>query len=339
MPEPLKIILSRTDSIGDLILSLPMAGLIKEHLPDAQVWVLGKSYTRAIVSLSEYVDGFLNWDDIKAMPSETERIVFLKSIKADAFVHVFPVREIAVLARKAGIRMRIGTSGRLYHYLNCNHRPRFSRRRSNLHEAQLNLKLLRPLGIKLDLKPEAIYPYYGFTKVGALSEEFAELLDPNKTNLIIHPKSKGSAREWGLDNFARLLQILPEEKYKVFMTGTEHEGQLSRPALADKFPSLIDVTGKMNLEQLIAFIHQADGLIAASTGPLHIAASLGKWCLGIYPPIRPMHPGRWAPLGPQAHYLVEEKPCEDCRKTQQCACMENITAETVKLKLEAYGGP
>lgn len=64
----------------------------------------------------------------------------------------------------------------------------------------------------------------------------------------------------------------------------------------------------MNLKQFISFIAAADGLIAASTGPLHIAAALGKVALGIYPPIKPMHPpGRWAPLGKNASYLVLEK--------------------------------
>ncbi len=153
---------------------------------------------------------------------------------------------------------------------------------------------------------------------------------------ILHPKSKGSAREWGLNNFEQLIDILPAEKFKIFISGTEQEGLLSRDVLASGRPHITDLTGKMDLNQFIAFIQQADGLIAASTGPLHIAAALGKWVLGIYPPIKPMHPGRWGPIGQKAQYLVNEKDCSECRKLQHCACMEGITAEEVKRKLEAY---
>ena len=96
---------------------------------------------------------------------------------------------------------------------------------------------------------------------------------------------------------------------------------------------ITDLTGKMNLSQLMSFIAACDGLVAASTGPLHLAAALGIRAVGIYPPIRPMHPGRWAPLGRNATYLVLQKSCNDCRKQGACHCMEEITPDSVKARL------
>jgi ADP-heptose:LPS heptosyltransferase len=93
---------------------------------------------------------------------------------------------------------------------------------------------------------------------------------------------------------------------------------------------VIDITGKMSLPQFIAFIHKANYLVAASTGPLHIASSLGIGAIGIYPPIRPMHPGRWKPIGKNAKALVVNKSCENCRKTPaSCVCMNMIQAQQV----------
>ncbi len=60
-----KIILSRTDSIGDVILTLPMAGILKEMLTDCYIIFLGRDYTRDVVSLSIHIDEFISWDDIK----------------------------------------------------------------------------------------------------------------------------------------------------------------------------------------------------------------------------------------------------------------------------------
>jgi ADP-heptose:LPS heptosyltransferase len=148
--------------------------------------------------------------------------------------------------------------------------------------------------------------------------------------VILHPKSQGSAREWGLESFETLARRLHQNGYQVFISGTEAE----RPALQPLIDTLSDIAhsivGAMNLETFIAFINACDGLVAASTGPLHIAAALGKKAVGIYPPIRPMHPGRWAPVGVQATALAVERLCDQCRTNpQDCRCMQAIRPEDV----------
>lgn len=332
-----KVIISRTDSIGDVILTLPMAGKLKEMLSGCFVIFLGRDYTRDIVSLSEHVDEFISWDDIVKLKSKKDSVSVLRKTEADTIIHVFPRKEIAYLAKRAGIQDRIGTSGRLYHHFTCNILVKFSRKRSDLHEAQLNFKLLKPLGWNKPIRLKEIEKYYGLSNKSVLSEEFSSLIDPSKVNLILHPKSKGSAREWGLSNFQQLVDMLNKSKYKVFITGTEDEGELVRKQISFNH-GCVDLCGKMNLGQLIAFISETDGLIAASTGPLHIAAALGKRVIGIFPPIKPMHPGRWAPVGPNATHLVLNKDCADCRKEGICQCMKEIQPQKVKQVLDGYFG-
>ena len=53
-----KIILSRTDNIGDVVLALPMAGMIKKHYPDCKVIFLGRTYTKPIIDACENIDEF-----------------------------------------------------------------------------------------------------------------------------------------------------------------------------------------------------------------------------------------------------------------------------------------
>ena len=60
-----KIIISRTDSIGDVILTLPVAGVLKKTYPQAEIVFLGKKYTRDIVESSDNIDLFLDWDDLQ----------------------------------------------------------------------------------------------------------------------------------------------------------------------------------------------------------------------------------------------------------------------------------
>ena len=333
-----KIILSRADSIGDVVLTLPMAGKLKEMYPSSYIIFLGRDYTRDIVSLSTYIDEFLSWDEVARSENIRKRASVLKKTGADTIIHVFPLKEIAIAAKKAGIKTRIGTSGRLYHYVTCNKLVKFSRKRSNLHEAQLNFKLLKPLGLNNEINQKEVETYFGLNNIPILSKELHSLIDPSRVNLILHPKSKGSAREWGLENFQQLIDLLDDKRYKIFITGTEPEGQLFRKYITFKRNYCIDVSGKMNLKQLIAFIDQTDGLVAASTGPLHIAAALGKVAIGLYPPIKPMHPGRWAPVGPKATFIVNSKDCSDCRKEGICHCMTEIKPQKVQQILEDHFG-
>ena len=93
----------------------------------------------------------------------------------------------------------------------------------------------------------------------------------------------------------------------------------------------------MNLIEFISFINSADGLIAASTGPLHISASLGKNTLGLYPPIKPIFPKRWAPLGPKADFIVFEKECGKCKRDIiKCECIDLISPEVVLEKIKTW---
>ena len=207
------ILLSRTDSIGDVILTMPMAEILKKKYPGCRISFLGRSYTRAVIELSQHVDQFENWDDYEKL-SVPEQVQKLRTLKVDWFIHVFPNKKIATLAKKAGIKNRVGTSHRTFHWFTCNHRVSFSRRKSDLHEAQLNCHLLAPLNIEIpDLK--LLENSYDFKRPSEGLKKITPLIDPKKINLVLHPKSKGSAREWGLENFSRLIELLPVDKFKI----------------------------------------------------------------------------------------------------------------------------
>lgn len=324
------IIISRTDSIGDVILTLPLARILKEQYPQLKVAFMGKSYTKAVIESCVYVDAFIDVRDFLA-----EKVT-IDGARPDCILHVFPVKELAKRAKKLGIPWRIGTTGRLYHWHTCNKLVKLSRKKSELHEAQLNTKLLQPLGIDRNFSLETLGQSFGMERLVHLPAEMAALIDRSKFNLILHPRSQGSAREWGLDNFARLVNLLSPDQYKIFISGTAKERESLDPLFNVVGTKVTDICGRMDLATFMAFIHACDGLVANSTGPLHIAAALGKRAVGIYPPLRPMHPGRWQPLGARATYLVQEQICADCRKRPAaCHCMQDIRPEAVMQKLES----
>jgi hypothetical protein len=314
VPPPKHIIISRTDSIGDVILTLPLAGLIKKQFPNCSISFIGQPYTQAVIERCNEVDQFI---------SKADFIVASATFEADAIIHVFPDLAVAKAAKKMNIHFRIGTTNRWFHWLYCNRLVRLSRRHSPLHEAQLNAQLLKPIfspaHYTLDQLAEAA------SIDTAATTKFQ--LDQSKYHLILHPTSKGSAREWGMQNFEKLISLLPKNLFTLYICGLESDRAKLAPLLDQcDDEQVIDCTGKFNLNTYIDFIQATDGLIANSTGPLHIAALSNKDAFGIYPPIKPMHPGRWAPIGKHSHVFVLDKNCERCRHSQEaCACMLAIS--------------
>jgi ADP-heptose:LPS heptosyltransferase len=322
---PQKIIISRTDSIGDVCLTLPICKALKNHFPAVQIVFLGKTYTKAVIDACPYVDEFMNFSDLEQLENSSAIEAF-RQIQADAIVHVFPNKKVAKWSNKANIPVRIGTSHRLFHWTSCNHRPNFTRKNSELHEAQLNFELLQPFGISVPtfdsiktgqiLHPKAILSL-------SIEQQFSA-----RKKIILHCKSQGSAVEWGIENFMDLARELAQKDVQVFFTGTESEGQLFRSQLP-KHPLIVDVSGQLTLDELITFIARCDALVAASTGPLHLAGLLGTKAIGLFAPRRPIHPGRWRALGDNSSAIVKDEQCTLCAQGKICGCISEIGVAVV----------
>ena len=335
-------LVSRTDAIGDVVLTLPVAGRLKQLFPGCWVVFIGRAYTAPVAAACPWVDEVLDFDELQRLPA-AEQVGALQRYNAAAIVHVFPNRALAVLARRAGIPVRIGTRNRWWHWLTCNRLVALSRRHSPLHEAQLNLQLLAPLVPSAEALPlhavAALVLLWTPEPLAVAWQQRLAQRRPDQLNVVLHPRSRGSAREWGLDNFGHLARLLHQAGHRVFVTSTAAEGEELAGWLKLHAAYLAaDLTGQLTLPQFLAFLGAADGVVAGSTGPLHLAAALGRHALGLYPPIRPMHPGRWGPLGPGAEYLVFDRPgCQNCRaRPAACTCIKAIEAAVVAVRVQAW---
>jgi ADP-heptose:LPS heptosyltransferase len=315
MPTPFgHILICRTDNIGDVVLTLPLAGFLKSRYPGIRIDMLVRAYAAPVVRHCRFVDNVIEYDPAG------DPAAAIGHARYDTILFAFPNRRLAMAARRARIPNRVGTSHRLYHWLTCNKLAHFSRVKSALHEAQLNFALLRPLGIDHVPSLAEIPALYGLSAPARSSI--------GGYHFILHPKSNGNGREWPLAHFtelARQLSAYPDITLSV--TGSAAEGAL----LADQAPELLampnvrNLCGSMDLEGLLALIGSSNGLVASGTGPLHMSAALGRPTLGLFPPIKPIDPARWGALGAQARVLCAARPCGTCTDPQACTCMHAIT--------------
>ena len=326
---PENIILSRTDSIGDVILAMPMAKILKDKFPSIKIALLGKAYTKAAANACIYFDAFIDVEDFLTTQ------ITISGKQPQAIIHLNTVSKIAKRAKELKIPVRVGTAGRLYHWQTCNYLVKFSRKRSELHEAQLNLKLLKPFGITRNFSLKTIAQSYGLKQLQPLKNEYAALIKNDKFNVIIHPKSQGNAREWSIESFIDLIQLLDADKYNIFVSGTEAEKKFIQPLFEAVKNKVTDIVGRIPLDQFISFVNKCDGVVANSTGPIHIAAALGKDAIGIYPPLKPKHAGRWGPVGIKSQVFTLNKFCEKCKLTKDyCECINSIHPGIIKSALD-----
>ncbi|MEO8588831.1 MAG: glycosyltransferase family 9 protein [Flavobacteriales bacterium] len=328
MNVPRSLILSRPDALGDAVVTLSTAGWIKHLSPNTRIIALVKEYTRPVWAHCEHIDSIVTLESLSGGPAVQQ----LRDLNTDAIVHVFPHREVAQWAKRAAIPRRIGTSHRWWHWITCNERVDFSRKNSDLHEAHLNIKLLAPFGIAVP-KLADLTQHIGLRRP-EVPAEIAAMLAPDRKHVILHPLL-GSGVGWGFNNFAALIHALDPQRWQVFVTGTAAEAERYRAELPLHLPHVVDMGGHLSLEQLMALIGTSDALVAASTGPLHIAAALGIRAIGLYSMRRPIHPGRWAPMGRDAHALVNDPDCPVCAAGKPCDCITRIDPRRVLDLLEA----
>ena len=319
------VLICRTDNIGDVVLTLPLAGFLKTRFPGIKVDFLVRTYAAPVVQLCQFVDHVYNLEAI------CDARQFFSSGNWDAVIFAWPESHLTKAARQAGIRYRVGHSQRLHHWILCNKLAHFSRSKPPLHEAQINFAFLRPLGISMTPSLAQIIPWYGLhAKPDA---KLCVCTRPDAFQLILHTKSGGHGREWPLQHYLELAQsLMPQQDVVLCLTGSEKEGEYLHqhiPALLEQ-KNVVNLCGKLGLSELASLIACADGLIASGTGPLHIAAALGRPALGLFPSLKHMGIVRWGALGAHAQNLSTSTPCEMCTGVETCQCMQQIRPQQVE---------
>ena len=305
----------RTDRIGDLVLTLPMAEAIRRHDPSARITFCVQEYTAGLAALCPHIDDLLRVGD-RDLPRHAEDFAAaLRALRIDTAVFAYPRPRLAMAARRADIPVRVGTAYRWYAAL-FSHRVREHRKHATLHERDYNLNLLRALSISV---PEGLRPALSIPDELRRRAE-AVLggagIDPSARYVVVHPGSGGSAKDWPAASFARLGRELTRRapELQLLITGTEAERALVDEVRDGTETGARTLAETVPLEVLAAILSRAALCVANSTGPLHIAAATGTPALGLYPFETVCHPRRWGPLGERALALTPERDttCAAC---------------------------
>jgi ADP-heptose:LPS heptosyltransferase len=322
-----RYIVVRTDRIGDLILSLPVAEAIKEGDPGAEVCYVTSPRTSEIARACPFIDRVIEYDETAGGIGQVFELArAVKKVRAETALILRPTLRVAIAVALAGVRRRVGTAYRFYSFL-FTRTVKEHRKLAERHEAEYNLSCVRAI---LDIKERTYTPVI---KVDEAAERCARDVMKqrdlkHKGFAIIHPGSGGSARNLTLRSYARLADII-ESKFalRVLVTGGKDEIPLVDEMDGYRSGESLRLTDIPRLLDLAAVIAQAKVFVSGSTGPMHLAAAMGTPTLSFFSPVRSCSPRRWSPLGDTAAVILPPVPeCPTCKgdTCEHFDCMDMV---------------
>ena len=144
----------------------------------------------------------------------------------------------------------------------------------------------------------------------------------------------GPAKRWPLERFiAAAKQIAERENVRWVIIGGPKEAELAATiAAALGETSAINLAGKTTLAGLCETLAQCRLLLTNDSGPMHLAAALGKSVVAIFGSTEPTLTGPGLPDNPRHVILRHAPPCSPCF-LRECPidfrCMNAISVEEV----------
>lgn len=325
-PKQPVILISRTDRMGDLLLSLPAIHRVRELFHDARIIVLIRKYTADLLYGQDFIDRIICLDDYPFPALVTE----LKREQPDFFIALYSNAMVAKLARLSGAKHRVGPLSKFHSWFVYNEGLRQKRSKALKHEAEYNLDLINRLSFAKSTDQLYTQIFYA-----AEHKEYAERfissigISPDSRIVIINPFSGGSAKNLSVQQYLAIGKLISAS------VANAHIIYLATPA--DVFQPIKLVTnGRQSLFvnegsilNLVALLDKASLYLGASTGPTHIAAFLNKQVLAVYPKILNQSPFRWGLLGSgRVSYIQPDEACPQkfgCKRScKYYDCFQNL---------------
>lgn len=334
----MRILVTRTDRLGDVILATPVLRKLKELNPSSRVSFLVQPQWMPVLQYGSGVE-VLPYDP---KGDETALIESLRSYSFDVAYVLKDEPRVSRAVHAAGIPVRIGPYSSLRSFFHFNEGRWQRRSRCRMHEAEYNLDLLTPQtpAAHPGELPRAWIETGDSAKHRALDFLVRNRLQ-EKRFLVIHPGSSGSSRYLKTSKLHYLAQRLGQRGHRLVVSGGPLEAGLLEEFKAAVPEAVVLGSGAgLELDGLAEVFRAARIVIAHGTGPLHLAAAVDTPVFAVFPPLFVLSNRRWGPLSTCRTVWVPAVECPEkyrCRG-ERCAhfdCMDLFDVENAIRAVEA----
>ncbi|MDP2922271.1 MAG: lipopolysaccharide heptosyltransferase II [Candidatus Omnitrophota bacterium] len=333
MQIPKRILIVRTDRIGDVILSTPVIKNLRNFYPSAHIAFMCRPYTKDIAEGNPYLDEVIVYDKDGKHKSIWKSIGFasyLRKKKFDLAIILHPTDRMHTLLFFCGIAQRVGWNKKKG-WLLTQAIPH-TKQEGSKHELEYTLDILRAMNIPV-VDKDMYFPIKEEAE-----QKIEKILKENKIEdreefIVIHPSASCPSKRWPQEYFSKLVRLLKEKAgVKIAIITSKDEKSFGEQIVKEN--EVVDLRGNLSVAEIGSLLKRAKLFISNDSGPVHIAAALGIPVISIFGRNDfGLSPKRWKPLGEKSIYI--HKPPFECpiclahNCTKGFLCLKAIKPEDV----------
>ncbi|MBF0358827.1 MAG: lipopolysaccharide heptosyltransferase II [Magnetococcales bacterium] len=321
--------------VGDMVMAQPLFKLLKERQPETPIDVLAPEWSSPLLSRMPEVR--------KAVPTNIKHgqlglvtrfrhgrsllgqysraIVLPNSLKS------------ALIPFHAKIPIRTGFIGEMRWGLLTDARP------LNKTVLQKTADRFMALALERDEAMPKVLPTPSLTSSPKRAKKLLKQLGVTNTKqptLAISPGAEyGPAKQWPEEHFASVARIQGAKGWNVLLLGSAKEEKLCAGIAEKAEGNGYNFAGKTTLAEAVDILSIANCVVCNDSGPMHVAAALGRPVVAIFGSSDPEHT---PPVGPKAHVISLRLPCAPCFKREcpeiHLRCLKEISPDIVLKQLE-----
>jgi len=343
-----RLYLVRTHAVGDVLLTTPVARVIKQAWPHTQITVVVGEKSRVAVDGNPYIDSVESFPEKWWFSKRFGKILRMtwrlrrKSKDAILLLHASPLIHLWGFLIKAPVRVGFDEEGRGF---SLTHKVGRAKTDYDRYLGDVNLDLVRALGVPAE---NAVPDFFLRDDELRAARRFIPPTERTGRPYRIGTAPGGGqnafektcAKHWPVDCYAELMiQLSKQRDIQFFLLGDSTDVQTDRVAekLANR-ANVMNLKGKTTFRELAALIHHLDILITNDSSPLHLAVAMNKPVVALFGPT-----AHWAlfPPGPHRIALQSTAPCSPCYtygRFPGCpnpTCMAEISVQEVQHAVES----
>ncbi len=330
-----RILVTRTDRLGDLVLSTPVFEALRKHFPDTHLACLTFVENREVVEGNPFLNEVILYDKKGSEKGWWGNFRFARKLargRFDAVIHLHPTNRMHLVSWLARIPMRIGYRKKCGWALTQSIEDQ--KKEGLKHESEYNFDLLKLLNVPSNGRPN---PYFPLKEKDQRSLHLLLRnlgLGADRSYAVLNPSASCPSKIWPLDRFAALSDVL-QKKYGLatVLIGSGGDRKFAAKVKSLAELSVKDLSGKISIGMLGWLLKEAKLLISNDSGPVHVAQAVGTPVVSIFGRNQAgLSPRRWGPLGEGGRVIHKEVACPVCL-AHNCQinflCLDAVSVEEV----------
>ncbi|HEY3027773.1 MAG TPA: glycosyltransferase family 9 protein [Pyrinomonadaceae bacterium] len=283
--DPRNILVIDFGQLGDVIMSLPALGAIREHFPQARITVAVGKPAAEVIELSRCADatlvvdrvalrdGFKPWSILRIL----QIVQDVRKRRFDFVIDLHSLSETNLLGFLSGAPKRLySRRPRSLDFLaNFSPRPAIEEDHRKRHLIDRYLDVLQPLGIKEG-------PNVPKLRTRAADDQAIERMlkrskaDTGAPLVGLFPGAGHPSRRWPVERFSELADFVVRNDGARVLVFAGPEERALLPKIRTLFPGSTLILDKLTIPQLAAAQARLAVFVSNDTGPMHIAAAVGS---------------------------------------------------------------